>query len=111
MICEHIELRLESLDNRDVAKAMLKFWTYQHDQARQQYTAVACRLESAHRANEQAREEWRRSDELGFGPTLPFSEGEIKGLESRMPALEKNLQEAKHMLGYIINFITDRAHP
>lgn len=111
MICEYIELTLESLDHRDVAKAMLKFWLYQAEQARQHYSAGSAKVKHADRANEEAREEWKRSDDFGFGPHLPFPEAEINRMRSRLPSLKQNWEEAQAMAGYIINYITDKAHP
>ena len=111
MICEYIELRLESLDNRDLAKAMLKFWLYQAEQARQHHSACAAGLKHAELANEQATEEWRKSDEFGFGPVLPFSNDYLERERNRLPVLKANHEEAKAMAGYVINFITDKAHP
>lgn len=111
MICEYVELGLDSLDNRDIAKAMLRFWQYQAEQARQHCAAVRLQVEHAHAANNEAIEEWKQSDDLGFDPRLPFSDGEIARLSDRLPTLQQNLKEANAMAGYIINFITDRAHP
>lgn len=110
MICQRIELTMNTLEPRDIAKAMLKFWLFQHEQARQHYTAASLKIEHAQRANEEARQRWQKSDELGFGPHLPFKETYILSLVNRLPALKKNLEEANAMLGYIINFITDKAH-
>lgn len=110
MICAHVELTLETLEPRDVAKAMLKFWLYQSEQARAQHSAVALKIEHAGRANREATRQWQESDDFGFGPILPFSESEIRRLESQVPPLQKNLEEANAMAGYIVNYITDRAH-
>lgn len=110
MICGHVELTMESLEPRDVAKAMLKFWLYQSEQARQQHSAAALKIEHANQANKEAKRQWDESDDFGFGPVLPFDETDIKNLHSRLPALKQNLEEANAMAGYIINFITDKAH-
>lgn len=111
MICERIELRLESTDDRDVAKAMLKFWLYQAEQARQHHQAMSSKIDAALKANEEATEEWRKSDEFGFGPHLPFTESWIERMKDRLPELKRNHEEATAMAGYIINYITDKAHP
>ena len=114
MICTHIELTLETTQPRDVAKAMLKFWHYQAEQARQQHSAAVSKVEACGRANRQAEQEWRDSDlggGFGFGPELPFSEQEIKHHKDKLPKLEAHLKEAKAMAGYMVNYITDKAHP
>lgn len=110
MICEHIELHLESMDDRDLAKGMMKFWLYQAEQARQHYQATSSQIDAALRANEEATEEWRKSDEFGFGPHLPFTKSWIEQLQDRLSRLKRNHDEARAMAGYIINYITDRAH-
>ena len=115
MICTHIELTLETTQPRDVAKAMLKFWCYQAEQARQQHCIGAHKAEACKRANRQAEQEWRDSDDgagFGFGgPALPYSESEIQQHKDRLPKLEADLKEAKAMAGYMVNYITDKAHP
>jgi len=110
MICHHVELTMETTEPRDVAKAMLKFWLFQVEQARQQYSAASLKVEHAGRANKEARRQYDESDDFGFGPVLPFSDSDIERLKDRLPALEKNLEEANAMAGYIVNFITDKAH-
>ena len=114
MICTHIELTLETTQPRDVAKAMMKFWLYQAEQARQQHSAGANKAEACERANRQAEQEWRDSGDgvgFGFGPLLPFSKSEIQGHKDRLPQLGAYLKEAKAMAGYMVNYITDKAHP
>lgn len=114
MICTHIELSVETTQPRDVAKAMLKFWTYQAEQARQGHSACVAQIEACERANRQAEQEWRNNDDgcgFGFGPELPFSEAEIQQHKDRLPKLEANLEEAVAMAGYMVNYITDKAHP
>jgi hypothetical protein len=114
MICTHIELTLETTQPRDVAKAMLKFWLYQAEQARQQHSVGANKAEACERANRRAEQEWRDSDDgggFGFGPSLPFSKSEIQQHKDRLPQLEAHLKEANHMAGYMVNYITARAHP
>jgi len=112
MNIKHITLTLETTEARDVAKAMLRFWLYQKELARQSHTACKGRLEAGLRANEQALAEWRASDDLGFGgPKMPYSEAEIQQSETRLPACKKNMEEANAMAGYMINFITGKAHP
>ena len=112
MICTHVELTLETTQPRDVAKSMLKFWLYQAEQARQQHCLGAHKIEACERANRLALEEWRNSDDGGgFVPGLPFSESEIQGHKDRLPLLTTNLMEAKAMAGYMVNYITDKAHP
>jgi hypothetical protein len=113
MICEHIELTMESTQPRDIAKSMLKFWLYQAERARQRYAACKNRLEAGKEANKQALEEWRNNEAIGFWhvPAMPFSEEEIERYESRLPALDSNLSEANAMAAYIINYVTDKAHP
>jgi len=114
MICTHIELTLETTQPRDVAKAMLKFWLYQAEQARQQHSVGFNKIEACERANRQAVQEWRNSDNgggFGFGPKLPFSEADIQHHKDSLPLLETHLKEAKAMAGYMVNYITDKAHP
>jgi hypothetical protein len=48
---------------------------------------------------------------FGFGPELPFSESEIQGHKDRLPKLLTDLEEAKAMAGYMVNYITNKAHP
>jgi len=93
---------------------MLRFWIYQAEQARQQHTACGSKIEACERANRQTEQAWRNSDDgmgFGFGPSLPFSEGEIQHHKDELPRLEKHLKEAKAMAGYMVNYITDKAHP
>ena len=115
MICTHIELTMDTTQPRDVAKAMLKFWRYQAEQARQQYSICTHVLSSYERANEQAIQDYRRANEdscgWGGGPALPYSKAEIERQEALLPTVTKHYEEARAMLGYIVNFITDRAHP
>jgi hypothetical protein len=114
MICTHVELTLETTQPRDVAKAMLKFWVYQAEQARQEHCIGASKAEECERVNMRVKEEWRNSDEgggFGFGPQLPYSEAEIRRYKDELPRLEKHLKEAKAMAGYMVNYITDKAHP
>jgi len=114
MICKHIELSMETTEPRDVAKAMLKFWQYQLEEARQDHSIAANKADACRMANMQARDEWERDCEFtgGFsGPRLPWTECQIKAFEDKVPEAEKRLKEARAMAGYIINFITDRAHP
>ena len=114
MICTHVELTLETTQPRDVAKAMLKFWHYQAEQARQQHSVGFNKIEACERANRQAVQEWRNSDNgggFGFGPKLPFSEADIQHHKDSLPLLETHLKEAKAMAGYMVNYITDKAHP
>jgi hypothetical protein len=114
MICTHIELTLETTQPRDVAKAMLKFWLYQAEEARQQHSLCAHKIVAYKRANRLAEQEWRDNDNgggFGFGPSLPFSEGEIQRYKDSLPQLEAHLKEAKAMAGYMVNYITDKAHP
>jgi hypothetical protein len=111
MICGHVELTIDTLEPRDIAKAMLKFWLYQAEQARQQHAATSIKVDHAKQANKEAERQYKDSDDLGFGPILPFSQSEIDQLTNRVPPLKKNLDEANAMAGYFINFITDKAHP
>jgi hypothetical protein len=112
MICTHIELTLETTQPRDVAKAMLKFWLYQAEQARQQHSICAHKIVTCRAANKQFYQEFRdRADARFGGPCLPFSEDEIQQHKDRLPQLEAHLKEAKAMAGYMVNYITDRAHP
>ena len=114
MYCEGIELRVESLQPRDVAKAMLRFWLYQHEQARQARCACESRLEGGLRANRMAKREYEQSDQglgYGFGFQKPFSDNEIQQCKDQLPGFQKNEREANAMAGYMINFITDKAHP
>lgn len=114
MICEHITLTLDTLEPRDMAKAMLKFWLYQAEQARQAYSACFHKIRSCKDANDRATADWRDSDDgvgFGFGPSLPFTTTEIEREEQRLPLLKQNLDEANAMVGYMVNYITDRAHP
>lgn len=114
MICTHIELTLETTQPRDVAKAMLKFWLYQAEQARQQHSAAVSKVEACERANKQVEQEWRDSDDgggFGFGPQMPFSKQDIEYHRDQIPKLYTNWMEAKAMAGYMVNYITDKAHP
>jgi hypothetical protein len=114
MICTHVELTLETTQPRDVAKAMLKFWLYQAEQARQDHSTCASKIQACERANRQAEQEWRDSDDgggFGFGPSLPFREADIQHHKDGMPRLATHLKEAKAMAGYMVNYITDKAHP
>lgn len=111
MICGHIELTIETTTPKDLAKAMLRFWQYQAEQARQYHAACKHRLEAGLMANERAKEEYRKNDDFGFGPALPFSDAEIARCKGLIPGMEKNLEEANSMAGYMINYITERAHP
>lgn len=114
MICEHVQLTMESTQPRDISKAMLKFWLYQAEQAKRNYEACTGRLEAGKRANKQAAKDWRESDDVGLGfggPPKPFSDHEIAHCERRDPILKQQLKEANAMAGYMINYITDAAHP
>ena len=112
MICNHVELTMQTTEPRDVAKAMIKFWLYQHEQAKIQYEACRGRLEGGKRANKAAAEAWAEDDEcVGFGgPPKPFSDNEIEVCERNLPRLKKYLVEAIAMAGYMVNYITEKAH-
>ena len=114
MICTHVELTMETTEPRDVAKAMLKFWLYQLEGTRQDYSIAKNKANACRRANAEAQAEWESNCEFagGFsGPRLPWTDCQIKAFENQVPEAEKNWEEAKAMAGYMINFITDKAHP
>jgi|GEM_PF-5454968 len=114
MKCTHVELTLETTQPRDVAKAMLKFWLYQAEEARQAHCSCISQIGACERANRQAEQEWQSNDEgvgFGFGPALPFSKAEIQHHKDRLPKLNANLKEANAMAAYMVNYITDKAHP
>lgn len=112
MICKHVELTMDTTQPRDVAKAMLRFWQFQCEQSRQELASDESKLEHMGLANERAVEEWRKNDELGFGgPSVPYSTLEIERVRSRIPQLKKHHREARALYGYMLNFITDKAHP
>lgn len=112
MNCEPVTLTIDSLDDRDISKAMLKYWLYQAEQARQRYSAAASRLESAQRANAEVQSAWEAEDTLDFrGPMLPFSKQELDRMTAALPEVKKNWEESTAMAGYFVNFLTDKAHP
>jgi len=113
MICTHTELTLETMQPRDVAKAMLKFWLYQAEQANQRHSACANEIKACERANRQTEQEWRGGVDSFGGPCpiLPYNESETQYLKDKLPNLEAHLKEAKAMAGYMVNYITDKAHP
>jgi hypothetical protein len=93
---------------------MLKFWLYQEEQARQKYAACENKIYACKRANERTKESWQSNNEdfgLGYGPILPFDGHYIASYEKELPLLKAEYEEAKCMAGYMINYITDRAHP
>jgi len=114
MICEHIELSMRTTKTRDVAKAMLKFWIYQRERARSAYISSDNRADSMKRANQGAAAEWKSNsdDFVGFGgPPKPYSDSEIATAETQAPIDKKHYQEADAMYRYMLDFITNKAHP
>lgn len=115
MLCTQVTLKLESTQPRDVAKAMLKFWLYQEEQARQKYVACENKIIACKQANKRTEESWRANDNdgfgFGFGPSLLFDASYIASYERELPLLKAEHEEAKSMAGYMINYITDKAHP
>lgn len=112
MYCESIELTMETTQPRDVAKAMLRFWQFQFEQARQKVSASEAKANHMRLANKQAEEDWRKDGDASFfGPSVPYPTLEIERVDRSLPKLHRQYQEAKAMYGYMINFITDKAHP
>jgi hypothetical protein len=112
MICKHVELTMETTEPRDVAKAMLKFWLFQAEETRQDYSIAVNKIAACEQANARARQDWEDECVGGFSTLrLPYPESEIQMFKGRIPAVEANLKEAKAMAGYMLNFITDKAHP
>lgn len=113
MICKYVELIISSTEPRDIAKGMLKFWMFQQEEARREESSCRLQIDGCLRANRVAVDEWRNTDDcLGFsGPPKVHSDAEIETLRGRLPALQKHLHEANHMVGYMLNFVTDKAHP
>ena len=91
-------------DNKEVAKAIFNFFLWQYDQALIEEINTRCEANAFKAANEAAEREYKESQEMGWGPELPYSEATIKLKEEEVVRAQKSLAEARAFL----NFIRDR---
>jgi hypothetical protein len=103
-----MSLELKSTGNKDAVAAMHNFWRYQYEQAKVSCGAAAGRIESARRANKEAREAFARDEDMSFfGPSIPYTEARIKEMQEDYARQQKNFDEVNTLYNFFMDYLFD----
>lgn len=91
-------------DQKELAKAIWDFYLWQYETALRDEIELRSELEAYKSANRAASDEYRRNNELGWGPPEHYSSIVIENKKIDAENAKQNLHEAKALL----NFVRDR---
>lgn len=101
---EPTSAELKSHDPKDVAKFIWNYFLFQHDIAIKNEIEFRCDYDAAVAANRAAEIEYSHSNELGWGPSLPYNENALNYRKSQWERALKDKADSNTLL----NFIRDR---
>lgn len=97
------------LNDKEFAKTIFDFFLWQYTYALQIEIATRCELDSYKAANEAARREYEKDDNmLGWGPPTPYNEHAINMKKLEVERTKKNLEEAKALLEFVRDRFLDK---
>jgi hypothetical protein len=112
MTYEPVQDELKSHEDKDLAKSIWNFFLFQYDVARREEINTRHEYECAVSANRNAREDYTREADPGFGMwEPPYSEFCIENKKREMEQSAKNFDDAKALMNFIRDRFVDKFIP
>ncbi len=101
---ENVYAEIKSDEPKEIAKVVFDFFVWQSENAMRNEISARCDYQAAIAANEAAKQEYERENELGWGPKFPYDTYALKVKEMAAEKASLNRADAKKLL----NFVRDR---
>jgi hypothetical protein len=101
MMFETVYASFDPADKKEVAKSILDFFIFQYQRALERYINCKGVAEGNIFANKMAQDAYHQSDDIGWGPKLPYSERDIELNKKEEEKAKKDLDETKALLNFI----------